>query len=209
MLLSRNESLRMTEPSPNTAAIALAPASPMRLSPRHSSPMAAGCNDAKAKATALAPLSPKPRPLNSSSGRRGGARRHSERRATMQTAQKRARSPKVGSRSMMACRSSAGISGKPKPARAPRPRVEQGLRMVAVARLGGPQPGGYEMTQARTGGKDPHCCRLFLGLTTSTYHGPVWCVTVATNGAVCVAGTDQLPRLHGQLFKLLQCCTVA
>mmetsp|Transcript_68592 Transcript_68592/g.212087 ORF Transcript_68592/g.212087 Transcript_68592/m.212087 type:complete len:238 (-) Transcript_68592:222-935(-) len=120
MQLSRKDSRRMDEPAPSKAAIALAPSSPMWLSPKHSSPIPAcrPCGVRKAPTTAFAPLSPRPRPLSSSLGLRGGARRHSSLRVIGDAEHIRARSAKAGSQSMQCCRSSAGRSPRLNPLRA-------------------------------------------------------------------------------------------
>jgi len=108
ILLFLSERRRIVEPLFRTAAIALAPTSPMELRPRHNSPIGNGWGLAKAQATARAPTSPSPMPLSSSSGRNGGACLHSILRISLQAAHMRARSEKVGKKSMTCCSISIG-----------------------------------------------------------------------------------------------------
>mmetsp|Transcript_15215 Transcript_15215/g.53433 ORF Transcript_15215/g.53433 Transcript_15215/m.53433 type:complete len:273 (+) Transcript_15215:793-1611(+) len=95
-----------------TTARARTPTSVMPFAPRQSSPRAVLCGDSEARATARTPMSPRRRQLSSSSSLRGGARRHSRARVCMQAAQNVARPPKVGTKSMMRCRSSGSRSLK-------------------------------------------------------------------------------------------------
>mmetsp|Transcript_106251 Transcript_106251/g.327994 ORF Transcript_106251/g.327994 Transcript_106251/m.327994 type:complete len:207 (+) Transcript_106251:769-1389(+) len=108
ILLSRRESLRIMEPERNTSAMARAPVSPMPLLPRQSSPIVGFDLLENVCAMAWAPLSPRPMLDISSSGSRGGARRHSKLRAALHKAHIRARSPNVGSQSRVVCSSSPG-----------------------------------------------------------------------------------------------------
>mmetsp|Transcript_108059 Transcript_108059/g.328446 ORF Transcript_108059/g.328446 Transcript_108059/m.328446 type:complete len:249 (-) Transcript_108059:86-832(-) len=204
MRLSRSESLRIVEPAPSTAAIALAPASPMPLPPRQSSPMAGCCGFANAQATARAPLSRSPTPLSSSSGWRGGARRHSRQRTAEQTAHMRARSANAGSQSMKLCRSSPGISGSLSPICAGAAAVTQGASGAVAAGRGGDQPTGYWMTQVvrivGVNGPLSCCLGLILGLAASLYHVQLCCGMLPAGRVLCGVSTEQLPAPCGQPF---------
>mmetsp|Transcript_55813 Transcript_55813/g.154528 ORF Transcript_55813/g.154528 Transcript_55813/m.154528 type:complete len:249 (+) Transcript_55813:898-1644(+) len=145
--LSRRESLLSWEALPSIVAKALAPASLIPLSPRQSSRMAPRPGTTSAWATACAPVSPRPRPLSSSSGRSGGAQRHSRPRAALHTAHMRTRSANVGSRSRKLC-SSSGI-------RSCRRRPVRGAAKVVAAFSTGTVSvvlGDRVTTQVQTGG---------------------------------------------------------
>mmetsp|Transcript_56335 Transcript_56335/g.111953 ORF Transcript_56335/g.111953 Transcript_56335/m.111953 type:complete len:247 (+) Transcript_56335:921-1661(+) len=110
MALSRKESLRIGGPDRKTAAIAMAPALPIPLLPRLSSPMEGFVGFAKAQATARAPRLPRDRPLISSDACSGGAEHHCRPLPICATIRMRTRSPNVGRKSMISCSSSTGRS---------------------------------------------------------------------------------------------------